>query len=69
MILPWIAAAAVVLAIVASRRPRHLAAPARTIVNQVFFEAENQGKVVRLEMTVYRTGEKEGERNATKPLF
>jgi hypothetical protein len=67
LILPWIAAAAVTLGVVASWRTRG-PAPARTIVDQVSFEAVNQGTVVLLEMTVYRIGEEREERDVKKAL-
>ncbi len=65
--LPWAAAAAVILAVLALWPWQRPAPPRRTIVKQMLFEAKHQGKVVRLEMTVYRVGEKKGERHVAKP--
>ncbi len=65
-LLPWAAAAAVLLAVVAAWPRRH-PAPERTVVQRMLFEAEHQGRVVRLELIVSRIEAKKGDRHVAKP--
>jgi hypothetical protein len=68
-LLHWAAAAAamVMLAIFVVQPWRRPPPGQRTIAKQVLFEAEHQGKVVRLEITLYRIEEAKGERHVAKP--
>jgi hypothetical protein len=67
---PWVVpiAASLVVAAALVGIPRNAAPPSRLVVKQVLFESVRAGKIVRLEMTLYREAPKEKD-NGPKPTM